>query len=135
MYPENSVGRGRLRKKCHNCYTKIMGPKETNYTKYLLISPLWIAPVFINILNFRWVLITRELFKNTFEPVASSPLQRRIQGVTRGHAPPLFCYHFFFFGSHFEELQTLLFEVELFINYASLTYVYPNTIETCLTPS
>ena len=35
-YAENSVGRGGLRKKCHNSYTKIMGPKGTNYTKYLL---------------------------------------------------------------------------------------------------
>ena len=35
----------------------------------------------------------------------------------------------------FEELQTVLIEVELIINNASLTYVYPNTIETCLTPN
>ena len=37
-YPEDSVGRGRLRKQCHNCYAKVMGPKWTNYTKYLLIA-------------------------------------------------------------------------------------------------
>ena len=36
---------------------------------------------------------------------------------------------------HFEELQTVSFEVELIINNAPLTYVYPNTIETCLTPN
>ena len=41
---------------------------------------------------------------------------------------PIFC-------NHFEELQTVLFEVELIINNAPLTYVYPNTIETCLTPN
>ena len=35
----------------------------------------------------------------------------------------------------FEELQTVLIEVELIINNASLTYVYPNTIKTCLTPN
>ena len=35
----------------------------------------------------------------------------------------------------FEELQTVLIRVELIINNASLTYVYPNTIETCLTPN
>ena len=35
--------------------------------------------------------------------------------------------------NHFEELQTVLFEVELIINNAPLTYLYPNTIETCLT--
>ena len=38
-----------------------------------------------------------------------------------------------FFCNHFEEVQTVLFEVELIINKAPLTYVYPNTIETCLT--
>ena len=37
--------------------------------------------------------------------------------------------------NHFEELQTVLFEVELIINNAPLTYVYPNTIEICLTPN
>ena len=37
-YPENSVGGGELRKKCHSCYTKMMGPKGTNYKKYLLIT-------------------------------------------------------------------------------------------------
>ena len=37
--------------------------------------------------------------------------------------------------NHFEQLQTMLFEVELIINNAPLIYVYPNTIETCLTPN
>ena len=37
------------------------------------------------------------------------------------------------FCNHFEELQTELSEVELIINNAPLTYVYTNTIETCLT--
>ena len=41
----------------------------------------------------------------------------------------------YFFCNHFEELQTVLFEVELMINNAPFTYVYPNTIETCLTPN
>ena len=47
-----------------------------------------------------------------------------------GHMPPppLFC-------NHFEEPQTALFEVELIINNAPLTYVHPNTVETCLTPN
>ena len=40
-----------------------------------------------------------------------------------------------FFGNNFEELQTVLFEAELIINNALLTYIYPNTIETCLTPN
>ena len=34
------------------------------------------------------------------------------------------------FCNHFEELQTVLFEVEMIIKNASLTYVYPNTTET-----
>ena len=59
-------------------------------------------------------------------------IQRWIQGVARGAPapPPLF-----FFGNPFEELQTVLFEVELIINNAPLRYIYPNTIETCLTPN
>ena len=39
------------------------------------------------------------------------------------------------FCNHFEELQNVLFEIELIINNAPLTYVYPNTIETYLTPN
>ena len=61
------------------------------------------------------------------------------QGVC---ALPVFCNHllclFFFlfvFCNHFEELQTVFLEVELIINNAPLTYVYPNTTETCLTPN
>ena len=49
-------------------------------------------------------------------------------------ALPIFCNHLLF-CNHFEELQTVLFEVELNINNALLTYIYPNTIETCLTPN
>ena len=39
------------------------------------------------------------------------------------------------FCNHFEELQPVLSEVELITNNAPLTYLYPNTIETCLTPN
>ena len=39
----------------------------------------------------------------------------------------LFCFASFFFCNDFEELQTLLFEVELIINNKPLTYVYPKT--------
>ena len=47
--------------------------------------------------------------------------------------------HFYFlqalvFCNHFQELRTMLFEVQLIINNATLIYVYPNSIETCLTP-
>ena len=42
-----------------------------------------------------------------------------------------FASTFFLFCNNFEELKTMLFEVELIINNAPLTYVYPNTIETC----
>ena len=41
----------------------------------------------------------------------------------------------YFFCNHFEELQTVLFEIELIINNAPLTYVYPNTMETFLPPN
>ena len=44
-------------------------------------------------------------------------------------------YNYLFFRNHFEELQTVLFDVELVINNAPLTYVYLNTIETCLKPN
>ena len=50
------------------------------------------------------------------------------------HALPVFCNHLLF-CNHFEELQTVLSEVELIINNAPLTYDYPNTIGTCLTPN
>ena len=49
-------------------------------------------------------------------------------------APSLF-FTITFFCNQFEELQTVLFEVELIINNAPLTYVYLSTIETCLTPN
>ena len=39
------------------------------------------------------------------------------------------------FFNHFEEIETVLFEGELIISNALLTYVYPNTLETCLTPN
>ena len=32
-------------------------------------------------------------------------------------------------------MQTVRFEAELIIDNAPLTYVYPNTFETCLTPN
>ena len=50
-------------------------------------------------------------------------------------APPSYFLQSLAFCNHFEELQTMLFEVELIINNAPLTYVYPNTIETCLAPN
>ena len=49
------------------------------------------------------------------------------------HPPLLLFSAITFFFNHFEELQTVLFEVELIINNAQLTYVYPNTIKICLT--
>ena len=61
--------------------------------------------------------------------------QRQIQGRgVRGAGAPFFLITCFF-CNHFEELQTMLFEVELTINTAPLIYVYPNTIEICLKPN
>ena len=58
--------------------------------------------------------------------------RRRIQRGTRGGRVPLFCNHLIF-DNQFEELQTMLIEIKLIINNATLTYVYPNTIITYLT--
>ena len=57
-----------------------------------------------------------------------------LEGARGARALPIFCNQLFF-CSHIKEPQTILLEVELIINNASLTYVYPNTIETCLTPN
>ena len=40
-----------------------------------------------------------------------------------------------FFCDQFEELHIVFIEVKLIINNAPLTYVYPNTIKTYLTPN
>ena len=55
------------------------------------------------------------------------------RGVFRA-ASLLFTITWFFLWS-FEELQTVLIEVKLNINNARLTYDYPNTIKTYLTPN
>ena len=52
----------------------------------------------------------------------------------RVHTLPIFSNHLLF-CNHFEQLQTVLCEVELVINNAPLTYVYPNTIKKSLTPN
>ena len=53
----------------------------------------------------------------------------------QGRPPHPYFLQSLVFCNHFEELQTMLFEVELIINNAPLTYVYSNTIGTCLTPN
>ena len=50
------------------------------------------------------------------------------------HALPIFGNHYVFYN-HFEETGTLLSEVELIINNASLTQIYPNTAPRRLTPN
>ena len=60
-------------------------------------------------------------------------------GRRGGSVHPFFAITCFFYN-HFEELQTVLLEVELIINNKHtfnirLTYRYPNTIETCFTPN
>ena len=57
-----------------------------------------------------------------------------LEGDTRGARPHFSC-GYLFFCDHFEELQTVLIKVKLIINNAPLTYVYPNTIKTYLTPN
>ena len=57
-----------------------------------------------------------------------------LEGDTRGARPHFSC-SYLFFCDHFEELQTVLIKVKLIINNAPLTYVYPNTIKTYLTPN
>ena len=79
--------------------------------------------------------LTLFLFNGCESSILMGIIQRRFQGVAEGLSAPFFCNHLFFFlCNHFKELQTVLFEVELIINNASLIYIYPNTIETCLTP-
>ena len=59
--------------------------------------------------------------------------QRRIWRGARGVCASFFCNHLCFYN-HVQELKTkMLIEVKLIINNAPLTYVYPNTIKTCLT--
>ena len=55
-------------------------------------------------------------------------LRGGFRGAREECVPALFC-------NHFEELQTVLIEVKLVVNNATLTYVYPNTAKTCLTLS
>ena len=62
---------------------------------------------------------------------------RRGRGRRRVTLPPhpsLFFAITCIFCNHFGQLQTVLFEVKLIINNAPLTFVYSDTIETCLTP-
>ena len=64
---------------------------------------------------------------------ASNIAEADLEGVAKAR-PPFFCNHLFF-CDHFEELQTVFIEVKLIINNALLTYFYPNTIKTYLTPN
>ena len=52
----------------------------------------------------------------------------------RRHRHPVFCNHLFF-AITMKNCKTVLFEVELILNNALLTHVYPSTIETCLKPN
>ena len=62
-------------------------------------------------------------------------MQRWIQGGS-AHPSPFFFAITCSFCNHFEELQIVLFKVKMIINNKPLTtYVYPNTIKTCLTPN
>ena len=74
------------------------------------------------------LLIFSRLFSNWFEEMRWTAINIILMFLpSETHASsPIFC-------NHFEELQTVLIEVELIINNAPLTFVYSNTIETCLT--
>ena len=52
--------------------------------------------------------------------------------IKRRHVPFYFLRALVIFYNHFEELQTVLFEVELITDNAPLPYLYPITIEKCL---
>ena len=52
------------------------GSERNELYKIYTYSLFWIAPVFINIMNFRSILITRERFRNISEAVTISPLGR-----------------------------------------------------------
>ena len=78
----------------------------------------------------RWPKEVHDVFWTSYAEVDSGRREGR-----RGCAPPLFLQSLVFSFNQFEELQIVLFEVELIINDAPLTYVYRNTIKTCLTPN
>ena len=61
--------------------------------------------------------------------------QRPIKRGVQWAPSPLFFRSHLFFYDPFEELQTGWTKVRLIINKAPLTYVYPNTIKTYLTPN
>ena len=86
--------------------------------------------IYLFVLHLMWITTPSKTYS------ASYPRQRRVQGRERGGhggpAPPIFRRYLFILNSS-EELQTLLFQVELVINNALLTCVYSNTIKTCLT--
>ena len=75
----------------------------------------------------------KEAFKNFIKHLKQVDISGGFKGGgVMGTDPPYFLKSLAF-CNHLEELKTVLFEVELIINNAPLTYVYPNTIETCLT--
>ena len=53
----------------------------------------------------------------------------------RGERVPSLFFTITCFCNHSAEAETVLCKVELIINNAPLTYIYPNTIQTCLTLS
>ena len=98
------------------------------------------SAILSNLMSNSPILIPQSFFPHTictFMVADLNTSQRRIRevgGRGGGGVPPFFpitC----FFCNHFGKLQTVLFKVELIINNAPLTYVYPNAIETCLIPN
>ena len=114
--------------------------QEENYYKPVRVSNFWrnnYIEYESNGNRSRTLLV--EEFLNKIRPYLKDIINNRgrFRGEgAQGMRPLFFAIPFFFiFCNHFEELQTVLFEVELIIDNAPLTYVCPNTIETCLTPN
>ena len=63
-------------------------------------------------------------------PIPEADLEKN-----QGARSPFFFGNHLFFCDHFEELHAVFMEVNFIINYVPLTYIYPNTTKTYLTPN
>ena len=109
------------------------GPLQTHKIKRFaaIVYAFWLLTIAakLSILDFR------ENLRNT--SVVQVTLRGGFRRGLRGRVHPLSFLQSLvvIFCNQFEELQSALLEVELIINNAPLIHVYPNIIETCLTPN